>query len=720
MNFITGKEQSVTLKSIDMALSSALQRLAREAKVGISYNPDDIPDQTVGFEFKNVSVHQALYTLLEGTNLVARLSPTKDVILINKTNNPLKLNHSESIIQETVSGRVTDTETGETLPGVNILIKGTTTGTTTATNGIYEFLAPSLNDTLVFSYIGYQTQEIPINGRNELDVQLEYDVMGVEDLVVVGYGTQREQTLTGSISVVDMSGVERVSMPTVGQALMGRTPGVLFHNSSGHPGRTELSINIRGYGAPLIIVDGTPVSEEYFQNINSIDIESVNVLKDASAAAVYGARAGNGVMIVTTKRGNISAPQFSYRGEYARQFTPNKPGLVNASQYAEMENLGNYNQGLPPRWTPEQIELLSNGTDPNYPNHNYWDLVIRDSAPQHQNTLSVRGGSETVQYFVSGEWFNQDGFLRSDAIKYDRYSLRSNLDLYLTERLSMGLDVALTNRDYFGPSTEVDRHKAADGLGPEEIMMRIWRARPYCREDPFDDGRLRAHCGGVAVSPTILMDTDKVGFYDWNQLYGFSKLNLEYDFSDGIFEGVLLGANFDFNRTYRREKVNHKMATQYDQDPETGEYIVIRSANAFSQVIENQSIVDNINQNYYLKWINQFGQHDFNFLALYERLYDNFDDFSADRRNYEMDIPYLFAGPDLDKNNYGIAREGGREAFVSRLNYSYQDKYLFEINGRFDASPNFPPESRWGFFPSAAIGWRMSEENFMKQFGLVS
>ncbi|WP_395277354.1 SusC/RagA family TonB-linked outer membrane protein [Halalkalibaculum sp. DA384] len=715
-NAASGKLMKIVqLEEGQHMLREVLQDIARQAELKLTYS-EQITPLTETFtveEPKQLTAKQALWKVLEETSLRFGISPTGQLFFFER------MAEGKAPIQlETVSGQVTDAASGEPLPGVNVVVKGTTTGTSTDSEGGFELGVPTLQDTLVFSFIGYQTQEVPINGRTSIDVVLQTQAVAGDEVVVVGYGTQREQTLSGSISSVNVEEMEKVSTPTVGQAMMGRTPGVLFTNPSSHPGRPEMDISIRGFGDPLIIVDDNPVSKEYFQELSSNDIESISVLKDASAAAVYGARAGNGVIVVETKQGLTQPPQFSFSSNASWQFEPNPAGVVGSPEYAEMENVALWNEGREPIWTQEEIQLFRSGTDPNYPNNNYRELVIEDYAPQFRNNLSVRGGSEDVTYFVSGEMFNQDGILKSDDINYNRYSLRSNLDIDLTDQLSFGINLSVINREYFGPSTEADRAKSDEGLGPESIMMRIWRARPYCREDHFDEGdtfRLRAHCGGVAVSPTVLMNADWVGFYDWTELYGFGKANLEYDLSEDLLPGLAIGAEFDFGRRYFRQKEHHKRAMQYDRDPETGEFIPIRAANAQSRVVESRAFENELNQKYRLRYENEFNQHDVSVLALYERLSESTDSTRASRRRYILDKPYLFAGPDRDKDNFGTAFEGGRVAYVGRVNYSYADKYLLEVSGRIDASPNFPPDSRWGYFPSASIGWRLSEEPFISE-----
>ncbi len=537
------------------------------------------------------------------------------------------------------------------------------------------------------------------------------DVLALDEVVVVGYGTQKRVNLTGSISVIDSEELSQISTPALTQSLMGLTSGVFIKNQSGQPGASDVLFNIRGFGDPLIIVDGMEVSDRYFNQLDPYEIESLNVLKDAAAASVYGARAGNGVILVTTKRGQTGSPKFAYNGVFGAQFFTKKPDFVSSHQYAQMENIARTNQGLDPIWTNEQIQLFQDGTDPAYPNNDMWDLTLREFAPQSQHNINVRGGTDRVKYFVSAGWFHQDGMLRSDDIKHDRYSLRSNIDVELTQKLNMRIDLSVTNQDYIGPRANLQNMSARERGDWNGIMMRIFRHRPFypINEHP-DPSYLAAYGSGATVNPIQMSYIENVGYIKWTRLFGDAKLDFTYDLPFGLQARAV----YNFKRMYYRYKRKTKEAPGYDYDPETDTYIYRRSIFPYSEVGEYMDILNNLNQQYYLTWNKEVKNHNLDALFVHERLADNYNYFTASRIRYEFDLDYLFAGPDLDKSNNGFATEGGRIAYIGRLNYNYNNKYLLELNSRWDASPNFPPETRWGFFPSVSVGWRISEEDFIK------
>lgn len=607
----------------------------------------------------------------------------------------------------TVEGKVTD-QSGQSLPGVTVAVKGTTIGTISGADGSYSLANVPANSTLVFSFVGMRKQEIKVEGKRTIDVALEEESIGLEEVIAVGYGTQKKINLTGSISQVKADELTEIPMPTLAQSAMGKASGVFIKNVNGQPGDdTGVQINIRGFGSPLFVVDGMPVSETVFQQLDPNDIENFNILKDASAAAVYGARAGNGVILVKTKRGNSSKPQFTYTGNYGLQFITVRPEFVSSAQYAELENLAYYNQGLEPKHSAEDIQKYRDGSDPiGFPNTDWWEATLRQFAPQQQHNLNIRGGTEKVKFFVSGGYYHQEGMLRSDQTHNKRYNLRSNLDIELTKRLKMGIDISLTNQDYKGPRNQLERTGSIVG-----IMTMIYRAKPMWRNDTSSPDPNYALTTEDQISPVALSKIENVGYKKWTRLVGDAKLNFSYD----LPLGFQARAVFDFSRAYYRYKEKAAKTPLYYYNPKTEEYKFMLYTNDISKITERQDITNNINQQYFLTWDKKIGEHGLSAMFVYEKLSDNYDYFTASRQNYEFDLDYLFAGPDLDKDNNGSAQEGGRKAYIGRINYDYLGKYLLEVSSRYDGSVNFPSGTRWGFFPSASLGWRISEENFLKE-----
>lgn len=600
-----------------------------------------------------------------------------------------------------VSGKVVSSTDGLGIPGVSILVKGTYTGTVTDVEGNYKISLTDDMAVLVFSSIGYLSQEVEVNGRSIINITLEEDVQSLQEVVVVGYGEQKKENLTGSVSTVNTEELRVAPMPSITQSLAGRASGLYVKNGNAQPGQNKTSYNIRGFGDALIIIDGYPASENDFTQLDPNDIENISILKDAASAAVYGARAGNGVILVTTRRGSVSDTKITYSGNYGLQYFSVVPDFVSSENYARMENMSRYNEGLAPVWTNEDIQKFADGSDPErYPNVDWWNRTLRKYAPQVQHNINVQGGTEKVRYFVSGGYFTQEGMEKSGDTQSKRYNLRANLDVAVTEKLDLGVDLSVLNQDFMGPIYQMERIGSRFGT-----MGSLFRVRPYFPERFPDPTKLP----GLEQAPYVNTEIDYVGYKSWNRLTGDAKIKFSYELPFG-FEAK---ANFHFYRTYLDSKDKAKKTPLYDYNFDTGEYTVRGYTNDPSSLLERRERESSLNQQYFITWNRTFDDHNFNALAVYEILSDNSNWIEASRIRYDFDIDYLFAGPDQDKDNNGRAFEGGRKGFISRVNYDYRGKYLVELNSRVDASPKFPEDTRWGFFPSASLAWRISDESFI-------
>ena len=603
-----------------------------------------------------------------------------------------------------ITGTVRD-ERGDVLPGVSVVLKGTQKGTTTNATGNFSLPVPDNATTLVFSFVGYGSKEVVAGNQTTIDVALSVDDKSLSEVVVVGYGTQKRVNLTGSVSTIEAANLVKVPMPTLAQQMMGRTSGVFIKNANGQPGENKTSINIRGFGTPLFIIDGLPATQNDFNQIDPNEIENFSILKDAASAAVYGARAGNGVVLITTKKGGTSKAQISYNVNYGLQHFSIVPRFVNAEQYARMENMARYNQGLPPIWTKDDIQKFADGSDPQkHPDTDWWKETLRENAPLIQHNLNIRGGTENVKYFVSGGYLSQQGLERNSETKSDRYNLRSSIDVNVTKKLTVGLNLSMIYQNFTGPLNQLERTGDLTG-----IMTRIFRSKPYYPLQYPDPTKLPT-IGGATEVPTILTKIDNVGYKQSNTLTGDAKLNFTYQLPFGI----QARANYHFYRLTDAYKEKRKQTPFYNYNFDTDVYTLIGYTSNPSRLLERRAVQSNFDQQYFLTWNKTIGNHYVDALLVHEILSGNSNSIEASRQRYDFDIDYLFAGPDLDKNNTGTASQTGRKGWISRLTYDYQGKYLVEVNGRLDASPSFPKETRWGFFPSASVGWRISEERFIK------
>src|SRR5699024_949366 len=338
-------------------------------------------------------------------------------------------------LQEEINGTVSDAKTGEPLPGVNILVKGTTTGASTGAEGEFELTVPSLQDTLVVTFIGYDRREIPIDGRTTLDIQLIPGAIQGEEMVVVGYGTRQKKTLTGSVNAISSEELTKAPVTNVSNSIGGRLPGVITTTGSGEPGYDNSDILIRGQQTlnnnnPLVVIDGIPSSEGALSRLNPQDIEDMSVLKDASAA-IYGSQAANGVILVTTKRGTEGKPQFTINFNQGFTQPTRVPEMADAATYLQMLNEIDIYQGAEPRYSQEEINKYKNIDEQDpwlYHDTDWFDAALKPLSLQTKASASMAGGSESLKYRVSFGALTEDGYYRNSATHYDQYNFRSNID----------------------------------------------------------------------------------------------------------------------------------------------------------------------------------------------------------------------------------------------------------------------------------------------------
>lgn len=605
-----------------------------------------------------------------------------------------------------VSGTVTNAESGESIADVNISVRGTNMGTTTNADGHYSLQVPSLQDTLVFSFIGYESAVVSIRGRTEINVQLQPTTIVAQELVVVGYGTQKEKNLTGSVSTISTEDLKGVPASSISKALMGKTSGLFIKNVGGQPGdASNTKLRIRGFGEPLIIIDGVSATKKQFSLLNSSAIASISVIKDASAA-IYGARAGNGVILVKTKQGIKTEPTLTYRGNFGLTHFTILPDVVSSAQFAKMKNVALFNLQKDPVWRQEQIKKFGSGEYPyRYPNTDWWDLVFKKVAPKTRHTLSLRGGGENVRYYLTGQYYYQEGMLQSGATDDKRYNLRSNIDISVTDNLDVGINLHLSAENFDSPYNQVERRSEAVG-----IMTWLFRARSSAPAHFPDRTKV------VGASPVPYSKIKYVGYVKRQNTIGDVKFSISYDLPFGL----RAKAAIYYRRHHISRKEFRKNTPTYNYDPKDSTYTFAGNLHTPSGLLRKSKKIDYINQQYSLRWNKQFNNHNLSALVLFERSGHRERFFQASRIRYKIPLDYLFAGPDLDKDNNGMVYQRGRAALVSRLTYNYKNKYLFEFNSRYDASSRFPSNSRWGFFPSVSVGWRLSSEDFMKDISFLS
>jgi TonB-linked SusC/RagA family outer membrane protein len=610
-----------------------------------------------------------------------------------------------ALVQETreIKGTVYDNN-GQPLPGVTVLEKGTTNGTFTDNNGKYSLKIISNTVSLVFSFVGMKTIEEPVNGRSVLDMVLLAEDIGLDEIVVVGYGEQKKVNLTGSVATVRNEDLVKVpSAANVSQILIGKAPGLLTKQSEGVPGADNTTLSIRGYDSPLVLVDGIEMA---WNRLDPNDIESVSVLKDA-AAAVYGARAGNGVILVTTKRGTARKPTITYSNGFTYQQPTVIPEFVSSWKYAELLREGEFNSGLSYTYSEDDVQKFMDGTDPSYVNTNWYNEIFVNWAPMQTHNLSASGGNEKIKFFMSLGYLNQASTFRSGDMNFDRYNIRSNVDAQITDRLSASIDISFRNEERILPESS---------FSDTDALSTIWTdlklARPVWPAHLPDDNLGGAYCGFTTRSPLAQTYSDKTGFEIQRRQYITGRINLKYKIP--VIDGLEANAGLNYTTNNYYNKTLNKPFEVLSYDYNTGEYISW-GENGSSSLNELFSKYVQLFPTLSLNYNRTFGDHSFQGLLLAEWISTDYINLTAGRVNLlSSEVPYLFSGSPDNITNNGSETQTGRISYVGRGNYNYKGKYLLEGTFRYDASHKFPAASRWGFFPSVSAGWRISEEPFMK------
>lgn len=606
---------------------------------------------------------------------------------------------SQLSAQIEISGTVTDAETNEPLIGTNVVIFGTTTGVTTDLNGKYTIKVGDNSDSLQFSYTGYSSQIIAVGEKRVINVVMTSGKL-LDEVVVVGYGKQSKVKLTSAISTVDNKTLKKLPTPNVSNGLEGLASGLFVRQGSGEPGFSGSSFEIRNFGNALVIVDGSP------GNIDDLDpneIESISILKDAAAASVYGVQGGNGVVLVTTRKGGLSKPELNYNNQFTNTAFTAYPDFLNSIQYATVLNEGLINAGLTPFYTPEQIALFESGEDPiNYPNENWKALMFKDWGFQQRHNLNLSGGTDKVKYFVSGGFLDQGSNYTADVLSYQQYNLRTNINADITDNLRLQVNLAGRRRVNEAP-----------GYSAYDIFRELSRALPT---------NLAYYPDGTPTRPSFSPNHILEGIKDFNAGYYRArnnnidaKLSLEWDVEQvkglSIKSYGSLVNNFFYNKSWG------KSYELYTLNRLTGEYdeFIASPEGSFSETVLTQSM--NYSNHYVLQqhinYDRYFGDHSVSGLLLGELQRVQGENFFGRRQDFQSDlIDQLFAGSNENRDANGGEFRENRLGLVGRFSYDYKAKYFLQSSFRYDGSSRFAPENRWGFFPSVSAGWRLSEEDF--------
>lgn len=605
----------------------------------------------------------------------------------------------------TVRGSVTDAS-GESVPGANVRVNGTTRGTITDIKGLFTIEA-SPTDKLTISFIGY-VDVVLLAKSTTLQIVLKEDNRALEEIVVVGYGTQKKATLTGAVSAVTNKEIAVTKNENVVNMLSGKIPGVRISQNSSQPGEFDNSIDIRGMGEPLIVVDGIPRDKAYFSRMDANEIESVSVLKDASAA-IYGVRAANGVILVTTKRGVASTDgkfDITFSANYGWQqflYVPETASAVdhmllyNEKQYSKSLN-DNYPYRTTPKYTYAQMLEYSSGEKQG----THWtDELFDKSSPQQQYNLAVNGSTEKIDFFFNVGYLDQMGSYKSHSLNYDRWNFRSNVDARITKRLKASLSLSGYMDEKNQPFTDI-----------WSVYKKAWTYRPTSQAWIGGDRSLPAYDSEMLESenPVASTNSDFSGYRREKRVNFNGALALTYDIP-GI-KGLNARAfySYDYYTTNNTELKRTYFLYNRTNDGELETF----ERNSPGTLRRNTDPQHETVMQLSLNYGNKFGDHNVSGMVMFEEQYRNWDNFYAQREMY-LDSEYLFAGEEENQiGSMGGVGDKVRKALIGKLNYDYKGRYIVDFSFRYDGSSSFPKDARWGFFPAVSAGWRISEEAFMK------
>ncbi|MBK3518889.1 SusC/RagA family TonB-linked outer membrane protein [Carboxylicivirga marina] len=612
-----------------------------------------------------------------------------------------------AVAQQKMTGVVTD-DTGEPIIGATVVIKGTTTGTITDFNGAYNVTVDK-GQTLIFSFIGMVSQDVLVANQSTINVTLQSEDIGLDEVVVIGYGEKKKVTVTGSVSTIGSDELIKSPSASVTNALAGKISGIASVQNSGQPGADEAALYIRGVAtlnvgdaSPLTIVDGV---ERPFSQIDPEEIESISVLKDASATAVYGVRGANGVIIVTTKRGQKGRTKISVSTSLGFQQPTMLPGKSNSYDYALGHNERNFNDGNPVEsnfFSDEAIEAFKNGGTLLYPDTDWYDYIFKDYALQNKTNVTIRGGTDKVRYFAALGYLSQDGLLKDLGSKHDgnytynRYNYRSNLDIDVTQSTLLKIT--------FGGRTEVRNQ-------PRTTQQGIWKeaawAQPMGSPGIIDGNIINTSQEQIPIQFRVPLKVYYNKGYS-NQTKSFLDLDIDLiQKLDFITKGLKFKVKGSYNTNYTYSKHRSTSPDSYNtiidpenplKDPNEPGYkewdkynVVFRKTGDASKLSYSQSTGKA--RNWYveaaLNYNRKFGYHDFGGLLLYN----------------QRVVYYPQSITEIPNRLLGL---------VGRLTYNYKTKYLLDLNLGYNGSENFPEAKRFGLFPAVSLGWIVTEESFMQ------
>ncbi|WP_373732526.1 TonB-dependent receptor [Bacteroides heparinolyticus] len=670
--------QKVSFNGERLSLKQAFEKIESVSKYKIAYNTSQLDiNRQVVLNQKEQDVLQVLSDLLKGTDYSYQVTDNYIVITQKEKNRKIR-------------GSIKDSA-GEPIIGANVILKGDATiGTITNIDGNFDLSVPA-DAVLQISYVGYNTQDVAVGNQSSLNIVLKEDAATLDEVVIVGYGSQKKVNVIGSIAAVDSKALESRAVADVSNMLTGQMSGVTITQANGNPGQDAGTIRIRGVGSfgatpnPLILVDGLPGS---LSDLTPADIDNISVLKDASSAAIYGSRAANGVILVTTKKGKEGKAHITYNGSVGMSQATELPELAHSYEYAEFYNMATQTNS----YTPEMIQKYRDGADPdNYADERYLEDLLGGHALQTKHELSVSGGTEKVQYMASLGYLRQNGLLARNY--YNRYNGRVNLSAELTKNLRLQIHLSGMASDRHEPSTP----GILDNGGFKGIISNAVRF-PGLTPTYLQNGEIGLG-PKLQGTPVAWMNCASTYSEDYDKFT--NNIELSYQPISGLRLKVIGGYNYTLGhvRHYRCDMV---LTGGKSTGPSTLNDEMTRTVYKTFQAVAD-----------YEKTL---GKHNVAALVGYTWEDEGQRNLSGTRNNFPSDdVPFLNAGGADGQTNQGGGYDWALQSIFGRLTYNYDQRYLFETTMRYDGSSRFPTNSKYGFFPSVAAGWRISEEQFWKE-----
>jgi len=596
-----------------------------------------------------------------------------------------------------ITGNVTD-EAGEPLIGVTVMIPGTTNGTSTNEYGQFTLPDVAPDATIEVIYIGYISQKIRVLNNTVFNIKLLEDTKNLEEVVVVGYGTQKKETLTGAVASINSAEITTTKTDNMLTNMSGKLPGLLIRQATGEPGDFNNLVSIRGYGRPIVVIDGIVRNRDSglsdLAQINSDDIDNISILKDASAA-IYGMNSANGVIIVTTKRGDASKTRIGYNGTYSLKMPTGMPDMMTAYEYRLFENEFQRNVGNPPKYDETTLQHFKNG-DPGYTDWNWIDMCLRKVVNSQNHSISIRGGTNKVRYFNNLSYNEDDGLYKSGMEYYKRWTFRSNVTADLTNNLAMNVLI----------SGRLDSYRRSTGPFIYDFKSFIVNDRgtgPYALDNP-------THLTDIAPedkNPLALCDPNiSSNLYENTNVSSVVDFTYKMPFVKGLNLNVLGSLDIRINNLSTRN--NSWDMYNYLSD----QFIATKGADSFAKQI---NLYKKTYGKFQANYANKFGGHSLTLLGAVEASEERLEMLSGSRQFPDIfTFPTINAGASTTAQNDGTLEFRRYAAFLGRANYDFQGKYLLEAMVRYDGSYRYAPSKRWVLFPAISIGWRISEENFFK------